>query len=160
MRAMSDLRIGHGYDLHRLQAGGKLLLAGVTVAEGISPIAHSDGDVVLHAVVDALLGAMGWGDIGQWFNDSDPQWKAADSRLFVTKIYDKVKAGGFSVVNVDVTILAERPRLAAFRAAMVQSLVDLLGGQANVKAGTNEKCDAIGAGEAIAAHAVVLLSGR
>jgi 2-C-methyl-D-erythritol 2,4-cyclodiphosphate synthase len=153
-------RIGHGYDLHRLQTGGALMLAGVKVADGISPVAHSDGDVVLHAVVDALLGAMAWGDIGQWFNNSDPQWKNAESRVFVNKVYEKVKAEGFTVVNLDVTILAERPKLAGFRAAMVQNLAALLGGQINVKAGTNEGCDAVGAGQAIAAHAVVLLAGR
>jgi 2-C-methyl-D-erythritol 2,4-cyclodiphosphate synthase len=151
-------RIGHGYDLHRLQSGGRLILAGVTVAEGISPVAHSDGDVVLHAVVDALLGAMGWGDIGQMFPNSDAQWKNADSRVFVQRVHEKVQAAGFRVGNLDVTILAERPRLSGFRPAMVKSLSDLLGGLVNVKAGTNEGCDSIGAGQAIAAHAVVLLT--
>jgi 2-C-methyl-D-erythritol 2,4-cyclodiphosphate synthase len=157
---VSQYRIGHGYDLHRLQSGGALILAGVKVADDMSAIAHSDGDVVLHAVVDALLGAMAWGDIGQWFSNSDPQWKNAESRVFVTRVYDKVKAEGFSVINLDVTILAERPKLSGFRSAMVRNLAGLLGGQINVKAGTNEGCDAVGAGQAIAAHAVVLLAGR
>jgi 2-C-methyl-D-erythritol 2,4-cyclodiphosphate synthase len=150
-------RVGHGYDLHRLQSGGKLILAGVAVPSDVSPAAHSDGDVALHAVVDALLGAMGWGDIGQWFADSDPKWKGADSRVFVRTVYDKILAEGFVVANLDVTILAERPRLGPQRQAMVQSLTDLLGGLVNVKACTNEGCDAIGRGQAIAAHAVVLL---
>jgi 2-C-methyl-D-erythritol 2,4-cyclodiphosphate synthase len=150
-------RIGHGYDLHRLQPGGRLLLAGVVVAEDLSPVSHSDGDVMLHAVVDALLGAMGWGDIGQWFPDTDPRWKGAESRDFVEAVLEKVHAEGLAVANLDVTILAERPRLAPFRQAMVKNLAELVGGQVNIKAGTNEGCDAIGAGQAIAAHAVVLL---
>jgi 2-C-methyl-D-erythritol 2,4-cyclodiphosphate synthase len=150
-------RIGHGYDLHRLQSGGKLMLAGVCVSTEISPVAHSDGDVVFHALVDALLGATGWGDIGQWFPNTDPKWKDAPSTVFVKTVYDKVKAEGFVVANLDVTILAERPKLSPFREAMVRSLVQLVGGVVNVKAGTNEGCDAVGRGDAIAAHAVVLL---
>ena len=156
--AQSPFRIGQGYDLHRLQAGGRLMLAGIKVADDLSPIAHSDGDVVLHAVVDALLGAMGWGDIGQMFPNSDPQWKNAESRIFVQRVYEKIQAEGFRVGNLDVTILAERPRLSGFRPAMVKNLSDLLGGLVNVKAGTNEGCDSIGTGQAIAAHAVVLLT--
>jgi 2-C-methyl-D-erythritol 2,4-cyclodiphosphate synthase len=151
-------RIGHGYDLHRLQAGGKLMLAGIEVSTEISPIAHSDGDVVIHALVDALLGAMGWGDIGELFPNTDPRWKDAPSRVFVEHVMEKVKAAGFGVVNADVTILAERPKLKKFKPLMVENLKQLLGGQINVKAGTNEECDAIGRGEAIAAHAVVLLA--
>lgn len=158
---MSDssvpFRIGHGYDIHRLQSGGVLMVAGVKVAEGISPVAHSDGDVALHAIVDALLGAMGWGDIGQVFPNTDAKWKNTASRVFVQTVYDKVKADGFAVVNLDVTIMAERPKLSPFRAEMLKTLAELVGGVVNVKAGTNEGCDAVGAGEAIAAHAVVLL---
>jgi 2-C-methyl-D-erythritol 2,4-cyclodiphosphate synthase len=156
---VSNFRIGHGYDLHRLQSGGKLMLAGVQVADNLSPVAHSDGDVVLHAIVDALLGAMGQGDIGQWFPNTDPRWKNAESRQFVLAVLEKMRAEKLAVVNLDVTILAERPRLSPFRAAMVKSLTELVGGQVNVKAGTNEGCDAIGEGKAIAAHAVVLLVG-
>jgi 2-C-methyl-D-erythritol 2,4-cyclodiphosphate synthase len=151
-------RIGHGYDLHRLQPGGKLMLAGVEVSQTLSPIAHSDGDVVIHALVDALLGALGWGDIGELFPNTDPQWKDAPSRVFLEHVYAKVKAEGYAMVNADVTILAERPKLKAFKPAMRQFLENLLGGTINVKAGTNEGCDAIGRGEAIAAHAVVLLA--
>jgi 2-C-methyl-D-erythritol 2,4-cyclodiphosphate synthase len=151
------MRIGHGYDLHRLEPGNGLMLAGVHVPAAVSPIAHSDGDVVLHAVADALLGAMGWGDIGQWFPNTDERWKNAESRVFVQQILDKLHAEGFSVGNLDVTILAERPKLAGFRAAMVKNLSDLLQAPANVKAGTNEGCDSIGNGSAIAAHAVVLV---
>jgi 2-C-methyl-D-erythritol 2,4-cyclodiphosphate synthase len=159
--------IGHGYDLHRLQSGGKLLLAGVTVSEEMSPIAHSDGDVVLHALVDAMLGALGKGDIGEHFPDTDPRWRGAASRTFVETTYTQVLAAGYEVANADVTVLAERPRLQPFKAAMVASLVKILSAPqamhtpiVNMKAGTNEGCDAIGRGEAIAAHAVVLLARR
>jgi 2-C-methyl-D-erythritol 2,4-cyclodiphosphate synthase len=154
----NDFRIGHGYDIHRLQQKGKLLLAGVEVAEGISPIAHSDGDVVLHAVVDALLGAAGLGDIGELFPNTDPRWKDAASRVFVEGAMERIARQGFAPVNVDVTILAERPRLKALKAKMVQSLAEMVRCAVNIKAGTNEECDAIGRGEAIAAHAVVLLA--
>ncbi|MDB5318675.1 MAG: hypothetical protein JWN40_306 [Phycisphaerales bacterium] len=149
--------IGHGYDLHRLQPGGRLLLAGIEVSTEISPIAHSDGDVVIHALVDAILGALGEGDIGEHFPDTDPKWKNASSHLFLTHAYDLAKSRGYTLGNADVTILAERPKLNPFKPQMVQNLQQLLGGQVNIKAGTNEKCDAIGRGEAIAAHAVVLL---
>lgn len=153
----TSVRIGHGYDIHRLKSGGKLILGGVVVSEDISPIAHSDGDVVIHAIVDALLGAMGWGDIGERFPNSDPRWKDAPSRVFLESVYAQVRQSGYRVVNLDVTVLAERPKLKAFKPAMVAFLNEILGGSINIKAGTNEGCDAIGRGEAIAAHAVVLL---
>jgi 2-C-methyl-D-erythritol 2,4-cyclodiphosphate synthase len=156
----NDFRIGHGYDIHRLQSKGKLLLAGVEVADGISPIAHSDGDVVLHAVVDALLGAVGLGDIGDLFPNTDPRWENAASRMFVEGVMQRVASLGFAPVNVDVTILAERPKLKAYKSKMVESLTEMLRCAVNVKAGTNEGCDAIGRGEAIAAHAVVLLARK
>jgi len=150
--------IGHGYDLHRLQPGGRLLLAGIEVSTDISPIAHSDGDVVIHALVDALLGALALGDIGEHFPDSDPQWKDAASRLFLQHAYELAKSRGYTLVNADITILAERPRLKPFKPLMIENLKQIAGGQINIKAGTNEKCDAIGRGEAIAAHALVLLA--
>jgi 2-C-methyl-D-erythritol 2,4-cyclodiphosphate synthase len=156
-------RVGHGYDLHRLRQGGALVLGGVVVSNEMSPVAHSDGDVVLHAIVDALLGAMGWGDIGEHFPDSDSKWKGAASRAFVEDVYGHVAAAGFGVVNVDVTVLAERPKLKSFKPQMVESVAELLHippERVNVKAGTNEGCDAIGRGEAIAAHAVVLLAAQ
>ncbi len=154
-------RIGHGYDLHRLQDGGVLVLAGVNVAEGISPVAHSDGDVVAHAVVDALLGAIGQGDIGEHFPNTDPRWKNAASRVFVESALRQVIKMGYRPSNVDVTILAERPKLKAFKQRMAESLAGMLEiptTAVNIKAGTNEGCDAIGHGEAIAAHAVILLT--
>jgi 2-C-methyl-D-erythritol 2,4-cyclodiphosphate synthase len=159
-RPADDLRIGHGYDIHRLQQGGKLLLAGVEVAHDMSPVAHSDGDVVLHAVVDALLGAIGKGDIGEMFPNSDARWKNASSRIFVDGAMHEVASMGYSVVNVDITILAERPKLKAYKSKMTEALEQMLGCAVNIKAGTNETCDAIGRGEAIAAHAVALLTRK
>jgi 2-C-methyl-D-erythritol 2,4-cyclodiphosphate synthase len=160
--ATAPFRIGHGYDIHKLQPGGKMLLGGVLVSDQISPIAHSDGDVVIHALVDALLGAMGWGDIGQLFSDADPQWKGHPSRHFLQTVSDRAREAGMRAVNVDVTILAEQPRIAPFKAQMIQILREILGASCvvNIKAGTNEGCDAIGRGEAIAAHAVVLLASE
>lgn len=157
---MPTQRIGHGYDLHRLQKGGQLTLGGIVVATDLSPIAHSDGDVVIHALVDALLGAMAWGDIGEHYPDTHAQWKNAQSRVFLEDTLKKVWAAGFAVINADVTILAERPKLKPFKSKIVENLQQLIGGQINIKAGTNEGCDAIGRGEAIAAHAVVLLSSN
>ena len=157
---MSSYRIGHGYDLHRLQQGGTLVLAGVPVATDLSPIAHSDGDVVFHALVDALLGAVAKGDIGEHFPDTDPRWKDAPSRVFVQAALGEVTKAGYAIANVDVTLLAERPRIKPHKPAMLASLSQILSipqEMINVKAGTNEGCDAIGRGEAIAAHAVVLL---
>ena len=156
--SLPPLLIGHGYDLHRLQVGGRLMVAGVEVSNAMSPVAHSDGDVVLHALVDAILGALGQGDIGEHFPDTDPKWKDAASHLFLTHAVGLAKDAGYHVSNADVTILAETPRLKPHKPAMQASLRSLLGtDHVNIKAGTNEKCDAIGRAEAIAAHAVVLL---
>ena len=105
------MKIGHGYDIHRLQPTGRLILAGVEVAAGLSPIAHSDGDVVIHALVDALLGAIGHGDIGELFPPSDPQWKNADSAVFLNHVMQLVRKAGYRVGNADITILAERPKI-------------------------------------------------
>jgi 2-C-methyl-D-erythritol 2,4-cyclodiphosphate synthase len=158
---VSPLRIGHGYDIHKLQSGGKLLLAGVVVSDQLSAIAHSDGDVVIHALVDALVGAMGWGDIGELFPNSDPRWKGAASRVFLEDVMQRLREARQRVVNADITILAERPKLTPFKAPMAQTLSELLGTPAvNLKAGTNEGCDAVGRGEAIAAHAGVLMAAE
>jgi 2-C-methyl-D-erythritol 2,4-cyclodiphosphate synthase len=135
----------------------------VVVAEDLSPVAHSDGDVVIHALVDALLGAVGAGDIGEHFPNDDAKWKDAPSRVFLEAACARVREGGYRVVNADVTVLAERPRLKEFKGRMREELARVMGVGVecvNVKAGTNEGCDAIGRGEALAAHAVVLLSGE
>jgi 2-C-methyl-D-erythritol 2,4-cyclodiphosphate synthase len=151
-------RVGHGYDIHRLAAGGTLMLGGVPVSQTMSAIAHSDGDVVIHALVDAILGAMGWGDIGQLFPNNDARWKGAASRVFLQTVCARLAEAGWGVANADVTIMAEKPRLGPFREAMVMALAQMTGGEVNVKAGTNEGCDAVGRGEAVAAHAVVLVA--
>jgi 2-C-methyl-D-erythritol 2,4-cyclodiphosphate synthase len=156
-------RVGHGYDLHRLRDGGTLMLGGVAVSNEVTAVAHSDGDVVLHALVDALLGGVGRGDIGSHFPDTDPRWKGAASRTFVEYALAAAKGAGYGVVNVDVTILAERPRLGLLKHDIRGCVADMLGLDlplVNIKAGTNEGCDAIGRGEAIAAHAVVLLEAQ
>jgi 2-C-methyl-D-erythritol 2,4-cyclodiphosphate synthase len=151
------LRIGHGYDIHRLQPGGQLLVGGVVVASDISAVAHSDGDVAIHALVDAILGAIGQGDIGEHFPNNDPAWRDASSIVFLNAAVARARGAGYVPVNADITILAERPKLKAFKPGMVSVLSDALGAPVSVKAGTNEGCDAVGRGEAIAAHAVVLL---
>ncbi len=153
----NHFRIGHGHDVHRIQPGGVMKLAGVIVATDRSFIAHSDGDVVIHAVVDAILGALGQGDIGRHFANSDARWKDADSRIFLAEAARLARDAGLGVVNLDITILAESPRLSPHIAAMVGNLRAVVGGQVNVKAGTNEGCDAVGRGECIVATAVVLL---
>jgi 2-C-methyl-D-erythritol 2,4-cyclodiphosphate synthase len=158
---MISTRIGHGYDLHRLQPGGQLVLGTIVVSNDISPVAHSDGDVVLHALVDALLGAIAGGDIGELFPNTDPQWKNAPSRVFVEAATQRVKQAGYKVGNADITILAERPKLKKFKESIRAAVAELLNvsvDQVNIKAGTNEGVDAIGRGEAIAAHAIVLLA--
>jgi 2-C-methyl-D-erythritol 2,4-cyclodiphosphate synthase len=155
----SEHRIGHGYDIHRLQdGGGELLMGGVVVAQGFSAVAHSDGDVVIHAIVDALLGALGMGDIGEHFPDNDPAYRGVASITFLDKVEQHVVAGGWHIENCDVTIQAERPKLQDFKAKMKAFLQAALDCPVNIKAGTNEGCGEIGRGEAVAAHAVVLLA--
>src|SRR4051812_1231556 len=118
---MSTHRIGHGYDIHRLQPGGELTLGGVVVASDISPIAHSDGDVVIHAIVDALMGAAGLGDIGDAFPNSDEQFRNVSSIVFLTNIMSAL-GGRYRVINCDVTILAEQPKLKPFKQEMTALL--------------------------------------
>ena len=153
-------RTGHGYDIHRLQAGGRLMVGGVAVAEDISCVAHSDGDVVLHAVVDALLGAMGWGDIGEHFSNADPRWRGTSSTLFLDLVLSFIIPHDYEILTTDITVLTERPKIQPHKAAIRAWLSDRLTGEVNIKAGTNEGCDAIGRGEAIAAHAIVLLEAQ
>ena len=153
-------RTGHGYDIHRLQEGGHLVVGGVVVAEGMSCVAHSDGDVALHALVDALLGAMGWGDIGEHFSNTDVRWRGVASTIFLDTVLSFIKPLDYEVLTTDITILAERPKIQPHKQAIRKLLSERLPGEVNIKAGTNEGCDAIGRGEAIAAHAVVLLEAQ
>lgn len=154
-------RIGHGYDLHRLVEGRRLLLGGVRVEYALGLLGHSDADVVLHAVIDALLGAAGLGDIGEWFPDNDAAYKDGDSGQLLGKVMAAVTARGWTVVNLDVTVVAERPKLKEYKGLMRARIAELLGvgaEQVNVKAKTNEGVDAVGRGEAIACWATVGLS--
>ena len=155
---MTHYRIGHGYDIHRLQPGGRLMMGGVVVADGVSAVAHSDGDVVIHAIADAVLGALCLGDIGEHFPDSDPEFRGVASATFLEKINAHLRSAALIVVSCDVTVMAERPRIAPFKSQMREFLHNALGCDVNIKAGTNEGCGEIGRGEAVAAHAVVLLA--
>jgi 2-C-methyl-D-erythritol 2,4-cyclodiphosphate synthase len=157
------MRIGHGYDLHALAEGRRLVLGGVDIAHDRGPVAHSDGDVLLHALADALLGAAALGDIGQHFPDTDPAYAGADSRVLLREVMARVQAAGYAVTNVDATVLAQRPKLAPHRDAMRANIAADLGidiGAVSVKATTTEGLGPIGRQEAIAAHAVCLIGPR
>jgi 2-C-methyl-D-erythritol 2,4-cyclodiphosphate synthase len=154
------MRIGSGIDVHAFGPGDFVMLGGVKVAHTHGVMAHSDGDVVLHALTDALLGAAGLGDIGQHFKDTDPRWKGADSKHFVRAVMDMLRARKLRVGNADVTVLAERPKLAPVRDDIRRQVAQLLEvgvGHVNVKATTTEKLGFLGRSEGIAAQAVVLL---
>jgi 2-C-methyl-D-erythritol 4-phosphate cytidylyltransferase / 2-C-methyl-D-erythritol 2,4-cyclodiphosphate synthase len=157
------LRIGHGYDLHRLVPGRPLILGGVTIPFDRGLLGHSDADVVCHAVTDAVLGAAGAGDIGRHFPDTDAAWKNADSLVLLRRAVEVVRADGHRVGNIDVTVIAQSPKLAPFVDAMRVCLAEALGcdpTHVSVKGKTNEGVDSMGAGESIAAHAVALLARR
>lgn len=160
MTDICAIRVGLGHDTHRLETGRPLVVGGVAIAHDRGCAGHSDGDVLLHALTDALLGAAGLGDIGQWFPDSDPEWKNADSARFVRAAFAAVRERGWKVGNVDATIFAERPKFAPHRAQIAARIAELLGvspDRVNVKAKTGEKVGPVGREEAIAADAVVLL---
>ena len=154
------MRIGHGYDLHALAPGRRLVLGGVDIPHSHGPIAHSDGDVLLHALADALLGAAALGDIGEHFPDTDPAYAGADSRVLLRRVAALVRAAGYRVANIDATVLAQRPKLAPHRDAMRANIaadLELDIGAVSVKATTTEGLGPVGRGEAISAHAVCLL---
>src|SRR5882762_787199 len=154
------MRIGQGFDVHAFGAGDHVVLGGVRIAHPKGVVAHSDGDVVIHALCDAILGAMGDGDIGQHFPDSDPSYRGADSRVFLRAVAKRMQAAGLKLINADVTVLAEAPRIASHRAAMAANLSADLGVPAqliNIKATTTERLGFIGRGEGLAALASVLL---
>ena len=157
------LRIGNGYDLHRLVAGRPLILGGVRIAFEKGLEAHSDGDAICHAVTDAVLGAAGAGDIGRHFPDTDPAWKNADSIELLRRAAAIVRDAGYAIANVDVVVIAQKPKLAPHVAAICGNVAAALGcdaSQVSVKGKTNEGVDSMGAGESIAVHAVALLSRR
>ncbi len=157
------MRIGQGFDVHALREGGRLILGGVEIAHSHGLVAHSDGDVLLHALCDALLGAAGLGDIGRHFPDSDAAYQGIDSRKLLRAVMDKIERQGLAVGNADLTIVAEAPKLAPHVELMCGNIAADLGverGRVNVKATTTEQLGFSGRGEGIAAFAVVLLEER
>ena len=157
---MTAPRAGIGYDFHRLDAGRKLIVGGVEIPFDRGAIGHSDGDVLAHAICDALLGAAGLGDIGQHFPDTDPKWKDASSLEFLAHLRHLLQEQSFNIVHIDATVVLERPKLAPFFPEMKKRMAETLAIKAeriNLKAKTMEGLEAIGRGEAIAAHAVAVL---
>ena len=156
--APAPIRIGHGYDLHRLAAGRRLVLCGIQLQHPSGLLGHSDADVALHAVADAILGAAALGDIGQYFPDTDPRYENADSAEFLAEVVTMAADAGWSIGNVDLTIIAEEPKLSPHRYEMIRSLAAILevpASSVSVKATTNEGLGPTGRAEAIACHAVV-----
>ena len=154
------MRIGHGYDVHRLVAGRDLILGGVKIEFELGLLGHSDADVLLHAVSDALLGAAGLGDIGRHFPDTDPAYKGADSRVLLRHVVKLVKENGYRISNVDVTMIAQKPKLKDHIPQMVQNIaadLEISENRVNVKATTEEKLGFTGSMEGLRCHAVCLL---
>ena len=157
---MSAFRIGHGFDVHQLVPGRALIIGGVKIDHPRGLLGHSDADVLLHAICDALLGAAGMGDIGKHFPDSDARYKGIDSRALLRQVAAKISAAGFTVGNVDATIIAQAPKMAPHISSMVANIAADLGvdvSRVNVKATTTEQLGFTGRGEGIAAEAVCLL---
>lgn len=156
----SQLRIGQGYDVHAFTAGGHVTLGGEKIPHTHGILAHSDGDVLLHALCDALLGAAGLGDIGMHFPDTDPRWKGADSRAFLRHVRDLLKVSDYVIVNVDTTVICEAPRLGKYREVMRANIAADLGiniTRVNIKATTSEKMGFIGRAEGLACQAIALI---
>ena len=157
------MRIGHGYDVHRLVPDRALILGGVHIPHPLGLLGHSDADVLVHAVMDALLGAAALGDIGKLFPDTDPQYKGADSLLMLAQVRERITAAGYQIGNVDVTVIAQRPKLAPHIPEMRRNLCRVLGlgeDQINVKATTEEHLGFTGSEEGMACHAVCLLNSK
>jgi len=158
-----NFRCGIGYDLHRLAEGRKLIVGGIELPFDKGPVGHSDGDVLAHALCDALLGAAGLGDIGTHFPDTDPQWKGANSLVFLEHARELLGEKGFEIEHVDAVVIAERPKLGPHFPRMREALAKALGvtpERIHLKAKTNEGVDAIGRGEAIASHVVATITLR
>ena len=155
------MRVGQGFDVHALVEGRKLIIGGVDIPHERGLLGHSDADVLLHAITDALLGAAALGDIGRHFPDTDPKWKGADSRTLLFEVASKVREAGWKIVNVDATIIAQAPKMAPHIPLMVERIAADLGiepGCVNVKAKTTERLGFTGRGEGIAAEAIALLA--
>lgn len=160
-RIQNSFRVGIGNDVHRLAPGRRLILGGVRIPFEKGPVAHSDGDALIHAICDALLGAASLGDIGLHFPDTSPRWRAASSLVFLRHVRKLTRVAGFLIVNVDATVGLERPKLAPYIPRMQKKLAAALGirpAQMSVKAKTGEGLDAVGKGEAVRADAVALLA--
>jgi len=156
------LRIGQGIDFHRLENGITLWLGGVSIASEKGCVAHSDGDVLLHAICDALLGAAGLSDIGHQFPDTDQEFKNIDSKILLRRTFELITKSGFSVVNIDSTVCLEKPKIAPYIASMKETIAGILGidqSDVSVKATTTEKMGFTGRGEGVVAIAVALLNG-
>lgn len=159
----SRMRIGQGYDVHVFQPGDHVMLGGVSIPHAAGVKAHSDGDVVLHALCDALLGALALGDIGMHFPDTDPRWRGADSRVFLRHVATLLAEYNYVVVNVDTTVLADAPRLGKHREQMRANIaadLQIESSQVNIKATTSEGLGFIGRREGLACHAVALIERR
>ncbi|WP_076997045.1 2-C-methyl-D-erythritol 2,4-cyclodiphosphate synthase [Variovorax sp. KK3] len=155
-----DIRIGEGWDVHQLVAGRKLILGGIEIPHSTGLLGHSDADVLLHAITDALLGAAGLGDIGRHFPDTDAQFRGADSAVLLAEAARRVRAAGWRIGNVDSTVIAQAPKLAPHipgMCARIASALEVEAGQVNVKAKTAEKLGPVGEGRAMEARAVVML---
>lgn len=157
---MTNLRIGNGYDVHRLVVGRKLILGGVEIENEVGCLGHSDADVLLHAVMDAILGAAALGDIGRHFPDTDEKYKGASSINLLTRVRELVESKGYSIVNIDSILVLQAPKVATYINRMVENISFALGiptDRVNVKATTEEKLGFTGSGEGVSAHAVALL---
>ena len=153
-------RIGQGYDCHALVSGRKLIIGGVTIPHATGLLGHSDADVLLHAITDAIIGAAGLGDIGRHFPDTDAQFSGADSRALLREAVKRVAAAGYAIGNIDATIIAQAPKMAPHIAQMIANIaadLEVAAGQVNIKAKTNEKLGFLGREEGIAAEAVALI---
>ena len=156
-----NIRIGNGYDIHRLVRDRPLILGGISIEHELGLLGHSDADVLTHAIMDAMLGALSLGDIGHYFPPTDPQWEGADSLQLLEQVHQLIQSKGWQINNIDAVVVAERPKLKPHIAAMrdrLASVLHLTADQVGVKATTNEKLDAVGREEGIAAYAVVLLT--
>lgn len=155
-----NLRIGQGFDVHAFTDGDHVMLGGVRIPYARGLLAHSDGDVLLHAISDALLGALALGDIGHFFPDTDPQWKGADSRALLREVYRHIREAGYALINIDSTIIAQAPKMAPHIERMRETLaadLDITVAQIGIKATTTERLGFTGRGEGIACQAICLL---
>lgn len=158
-----DLRIGQGYDIHRLVSGRKCILGGIEIPSDVGLAGHSDADCLTHAICDALLGAAGLPDIGHYFPNTDERYRNIDSQELLRQVVALLSGKGFTIQNIDATVIAERPKIQPYVSAMKESLAKTLNlsiDRIGIKATTNEECGSIGRGEGVAAHAVCLIAGE